>query len=436
MVNATTVLGVVLLARHGDRLEFFQDPFTYNPAETFLTPLGSVQEQQLGTFLRSTYLDPASPSVIDGITAGVVDINQLAVRADAGGEGGVILVSVQGLLQGLFPPTTDNNITLANGTTIVAPLGGYQAIPGEIQCTVRVISILISLAVESVEPNEDISLEGFTSCPNFDNHISQFYASAPFLAEANIARPFLEQLQRFLGNRSIDFTNMIFDYVNVQSIHNATFHAELPPTFGAQAYGFANFHENGVFTDGSPDGIGNGPFVLPRKVALASQLAHHRRPSPIVAIRTVLPSIFTSLTRIANSSDPLKLALSEVSYKPFISLFNVTDATTTDPGIAGIVSRCTRTSIIVVTWRVQVDYASVVSLELHAPATPTDEPTVNMRFKNGTSDPTFHDLTIFGASSVPLSQFISRLAPIAINTTQEWCVACNQTTLRGCSVFN
>lgn len=42
MVNATTLLGVVLLARHGDRLEFFQDPFTYDPAETFLTPLGSV----------------------------------------------------------------------------------------------------------------------------------------------------------------------------------------------------------------------------------------------------------------------------------------------------------------------------------------------------------------------------------------------------------
>lgn len=43
MVNATTLLGVVLLARHGDRLEFFQDPFTYNPTETFLTPLGSVR---------------------------------------------------------------------------------------------------------------------------------------------------------------------------------------------------------------------------------------------------------------------------------------------------------------------------------------------------------------------------------------------------------
>ena len=96
--------------------------------------------------------------------------------------------------------------------------------------------------------------------------------------------------------------------------------------------------------------------------------------------------------------------------------------------------------------------------DMHAPASPADEPTVNMRFKNGTTDPVFHDLTLFGEASLPLSQFISQLAvrfpsltlqchetislsmiclqPIAVNTTQEWCTACNQTSLRGCSVFN
>ncbi|RPD61599.1 phosphoglycerate mutase-like protein [Lentinus tigrinus ALCF2SS1-6] len=375
MVNASTLLGIVLLARHGDRLEFFQDPLTYDPAETFLTPLGSVQEQQLGQFLRSTYLDPASPTFINGVQTEIADINQLIVRADAAGEGSVILNSVQGLLQGLYPPTSDNNITLANGTTVIAPLGGYQYIP-----------------VESVEPNEDISLNSFTSCPVFDNHISAFYSSAPFLAEAQEAQPFLEQLQPFLDNRSIDFTNMIFDFVNVQSIHNATFLQELPDTFAEQAYFFANFHENGVFTDPSPSGIGN------------------------IAIRTVLPSIFTSLTRIANTSDTLKIALNEISYKPFISFFNVTEATTADPSLAGI-----------------VDYASVMALELHGDG--TSEPTVNARFKNGTTDASLHDITLFGQQSVPLSQFISALAGSAVNSTQQWCTVCNQTTLRGCSVF-
>lgn len=92
------------------------------------------QELELGTFLRSTYLDPASPTFIEGISAGVADINELVVRADAAGEGSVILMSVQGLLQGLFPPTPDNNITLANGATVISPLGGYQYVPGEAVC--------------------------------------------------------------------------------------------------------------------------------------------------------------------------------------------------------------------------------------------------------------------------------------------------------------
>lgn len=181
----------------------------------------------------------------------------------------------------------------------------------------------------------------------------------------------------------------IFDFVNVEMIHNKTFLDALPPTFAAQAYALANFHENGVFTDREIDGIGN------------------------VAIRTILPSIFTSLTRIANQTDPLKLALNEISYKPFISLFNVTEASANDPEIKGI-----------------VDYASVVSLELHNTSA---GPTVAMKFKNGTGDPTFRPLSLFGKPDISLPDFISRLAPAAINTTAQWCQACNQHTLRGCA---
>jgi prostatic aicd phosphatase len=51
--------------------------------------------------------------------------------------------------------------------------------------------------------------------------------------------------------------------VNVNNIHNATFHKSIPQNFVAQAYGFANFHEQGVFSDVSPTGIGNSasPFT-------------------------------------------------------------------------------------------------------------------------------------------------------------------------------
>jgi len=391
MVNAAAgLLGVVLLARHGDRLEFFQDPLTYDPAETLLTPLGTVEESFLGNFLQETYLHPSSPSAINNISFPVANLDQLLIRADAAGEGSTILSSVGALLQGLFPPTRQFNITLANGSTIVGAGGGYQFIP-----------------VESVEPDEDISLNSFTSCPNFDQHTLDFYASPEFKARAQEAAPFLQKLQPFLGNRSIDFINMfnIFDFVNVQNIHNATFHRELPPTFAEQAYDQGNFHENGVFTDSAATGIGN------------------------VAIRTIFPSIFTDLQRIANASDPLKFALDGISYKPFISFFNITAAKANTNGQNGHHGIEPLFGI--------VDYASALALEVHAPTNSHSEPFITFQFKNGTTDPTFHPVTLgrFGANatSVPLSTFVNELQFAAINNTAQWCAACNQTTLRGCA---
>ena len=56
----------------------------------------------------------------------VVNASQIAARADAGGEGGVIYDSAVSFMQGLYPNTTAYNTTLANGTTVVGPLGGYQ----------------------------------------------------------------------------------------------------------------------------------------------------------------------------------------------------------------------------------------------------------------------------------------------------------------------
>jgi lysosomal acid phosphatase len=61
----------------------------------------------------------------------VVDNDQVHVRVKAGGEGTVVFDSAIALLQGLFPPNPKNSIDLANGTRIVAPLGGYQYVPGE-----------------------------------------------------------------------------------------------------------------------------------------------------------------------------------------------------------------------------------------------------------------------------------------------------------------
>ena len=71
-------------------------------------------------------MNESSPSFIQGISTGLLNQDQIEVRADAGDEGFVIFDSAVSLLQGLFPPSPANNITLSNGTIITAPFGGYQ----------------------------------------------------------------------------------------------------------------------------------------------------------------------------------------------------------------------------------------------------------------------------------------------------------------------
>jgi hypothetical protein len=50
--------------------------------------------------------------------------------------------------------------------------------------------------------------------------------------------------------------------MNVESIHNATFADQLPPTYLAQARDLANWHEYYVFSSPELDGIGNSKPAL------------------------------------------------------------------------------------------------------------------------------------------------------------------------------
>ncbi|KAG6331440.1 hypothetical protein ID866_7646, partial [Astraeus odoratus] len=102
------VLGALVIARNGDREEFFQDPKTYEPSPTRSTPLGAAESFLLGARLRAMYLAPSSASRISGIQSDVVDTGQVKFYAKAGGEGPAIFDSTMALLQGLYPPSPNN----------------------------------------------------------------------------------------------------------------------------------------------------------------------------------------------------------------------------------------------------------------------------------------------------------------------------------------
>ena len=120
----------------------------------------------------------------------------------------------------------------------------------------------------------------------------------------------------------------IYDYLNVQYTHNATFYNTFPETLLQQARYFANIHEQNVFTDSVSSAVGQSKWYVDVPLLPADPF--------IVAIRTLWPEIFWSLGNMTLPTNKVKLALTEVDYKPFISLFNVTNATVTNPGISGI----------------------------------------------------------------------------------------------------
>ncbi|EIW81249.1 phosphoglycerate mutase-like protein [Coniophora puteana RWD-64-598 SS2] len=377
MSNDGQLLGVALIIRHGDRQEFWQNPDTYSPTATQLTPLGNQQEFQLGSTLRSLYLNASSPSYIANISTDLFDQNQIYVRADFGGEDMVIYDSCVSVTQGMWPVTSSNNITIANGTTIVAPLGGYQYVP-----------------VDAVDPDEDVSLEGFDDCNTFDDHTTAFYNSTAFQQKAQESADFLNALKPYLGGRSNSLQNMwnIYDYVNVQSVHNSTFAQELPSTFEAQARDLANWHEYNVFSSSNLGGIGN------------------------IAAQAMLPTILVDLSDIANSSNPTLLTITEISYKPFLSLFNMTGVAAQNPELAGL-----------------VNYAAAVALEVRQSS--SGQPTIRFNFKNGTDEDfvTYNFLNQNG--DVPMSTFVDNLAPYAVNTTADWCSVCSNSQDRGCAAL-
>ncbi|KAG1738675.1 phosphoglycerate mutase-like protein [Suillus paluster] len=339
------------------------------------------QSSNLGSFIRNTYLRHDSNSFIQGISTDVAIVDQLSARA-AGGGAEMIVNSAYALLQGLYPPTELGATTLATGQKVMPPLGGYQYIPGKLSNSPASRSSHVALQLYMVDPKINPVFNSWEDCNYFQFHLKRLYASALVKNMSTTAQP-------------NNFTNMwnIYDYIHFQYTHNKSFYEHFPATYVQQARHYANWLQQRVFTDSVQNGIGE------------------------IAIRTLLPNVFWHLGNMTETANKVKIALHVVDYKPFISLFDVTNATKTDPDVAGI-----------------PEHASLIALELSKDT--QGEHHVSMKFKNGTQNSEFRQLKMFGNDSITLKSFIKELAWTTINSTNNWCFSCNQTVLRGCSVFD
>ncbi|KAJ7246993.1 phosphoglycerate mutase-like protein [Mycena rebaudengoi] len=364
----STVHGVIVIARNGDRQQFYQDPKTYAPSFTDSTALGVTDLHLLGTQLRAAYLTPGSASFISSISADLANLEEVKVLAKAGGEGSVVFDSAIALLQGLFPPSAKNKIKLANDTVVLAPLGGYQYVP-----------------LETVEPGNDRSMESWTDCPAFQKHIATFHGSAAFKEKAQESTRFFHDIKDYVFGRPTTLENIIYDFMNTQLTYNQTYAFRLPPSYIDQARALADFHEDGVFSDAQANGIGN------------------------IAGRTLLHTILSSLERIAFNDDPLQLMVMQTSYQPFISLFHQTDMVKEHPELKAI-----------------PNFGAALAIELRRSSPPDAREFLRFKFRNGTADPQdWRLLHAFGhRSDIPLTEFIYRAEGAAITSNKQWAQVC------------
>ena len=171
-----TVLGVYIFHRHGDRTSKSTPP-------TSLTDLGYQQVYQSGNFYRSRYVDSNASYPIYGLATDIVKTSQLSVEAPVDT---VLQNSAAGFLQGLYPPVgaTLGTQSLANGSSVSAPLNGFQLIP------------VNSVASASSGANSENSgwLQGQSGCNKAIVSSNNYFFSEEYLNKLNSTAGFYSSL--------------------------------------------------------------------------------------------------------------------------------------------------------------------------------------------------------------------------------------------------
>lgn len=171
-----TVVGVYIFHRHGDRTSKSFSP-------TSLTDLGYAQVYASGDFYRNRYIDPNASSPIFGISSTLVKNSQLSVQAPVDT---VLQNSAAGFLQGLYPPVgpTLGTQKLANGTSVEAPLNGFQLIPVN----------AVASAASSADSEDSAWLQGSSGCENAVVSSDNYFISAEYMQKLNSTAAFYQSI--------------------------------------------------------------------------------------------------------------------------------------------------------------------------------------------------------------------------------------------------
>lgn len=381
--SAETVLGAYIFARHGDRTAKATPPAK-------LTDLGYNQTYSTGKYYHDRYISDSSPLHILAIDPAIVNAKQLKASAPSDE---VLQNSATGFLQGLYPPAGNTaTSTLRDGTTVEAPLDGYQ---------------LIALKQVSTGSNSENEawLQSSSNCHKAKVSSDNYFSSEEYKSTLDSTKGFYQSLtpmlDRTFDESKINYKNAytIFDYLNVANIHNNSFPADnlLTTEVYDQLLQLASDHEyNLAYNESDPIRAVSGS-VLAGEIHTALQ------------------------ETISSGGAKTKLNVQFGAYATFLSFFGLSQLSKQEQ-FAGI-----------------PDYASSMAFELVTNATVSDSSLpetsdINVRFlfQNGSlapgKDPSPYPL--FGKSENLLSwsDFESEMKKISLSSQEEWCKACGNTT--------
>ena len=385
-----TVLGVYILSRHGDRTAKSTPPAN-------LTDLGYQEVFTSGTFFRNRYIASDAERRIYGINADLVKQSQLTASAPVDT---VLQNSAQGFLQGLYPPvgTQLGSNTLRNGTVVQSPLNGYQLIPLQ--------------TIQTGAGSEDAAwLQGSTNCANAQISSNKYFTSAQYLntlaRTQSLYNTVYSDVQNIFNKSQTTFKNayIVWDLINVASIHNSTATSALPS--GAdffQLKTLADQHEFGLAFNTS-------------------------EPIRAVTGSIIAAEVVSRLNTTITSKGESKLNIQFGAYGGMLSFFGLANLTSVNSDFYGL-----------------PDYASTLTWELVTNTSvggggggpplgswPGESDIyVRFLFHNGTtsdvSTPVEYPLFNSGRSPLPWSEFVQEMSRISIPDQKTWCQACGNST--------
>jgi hypothetical protein len=383
VTEAERVLGAYIFARHGDRT-----PKVFG--STTLTDLGYREVFDTGSYYHNRYISANSSKQIEGISADVVNPKQISATAPAEN---VLQNSALGFLQGVYPPVGKvASQTLANGSSVEAPLGGYQL-------------ILLSEATTSKDAEDSTWLQGSSGCQKATVSSNNYFTSDMYTKLLSSTKDFYKSLEPMLSgafaSSDMTFKNAysIFDYLNVGLIHNSTsqftHRSDLTDEVYHQLISLAGSHEYNLAYNASDKARAVDGAVLAGE-------------------------IMSALNDTISTKGKSKLNIGFGSYGTIFSLFGLLQMPAASVDFTGI-----------------PDYASSMVFELVTNASGTDFPTdksdisVRFLFHNGTitggSEPTAYAMYDQPSELLSWNDFVTKTTEIAVLNDDGWCTLCGNT---------